>query len=149
MAEGTISWGALPASALRKHVGGASTERGRSESFEPAPGVLVLRISGFMDQAILHEFIEVAERTLARGVDIHIFADWELATAYDGHARREATEWVIAHRERVRSFQIIAGSKILSMGISVAQMALAIVGYDLQSVSRPEFVRALEDAIRN
>ena len=43
---------------------------------------------------------------------------------YDSELRTEWTRWLLRNRARLEDIQIVAGSKIVAMGVSVANVAL-------------------------
>ncbi|MCA9647809.1 MAG: hypothetical protein KC492_44265 [Myxococcales bacterium] len=66
-------------------------------------------------------------------------------TGYDSQARSHLTQWVIAHRNQVRGCWVLTGSKLVAMGISVADAALSLAGVGrIRLVKRPGLISAIE-----
>ena len=108
-----------------------------------------MRVRGHLDVAIIDDILRLADRRLADGVTIELYLDWEAAASYDSRARSNATRWLITHRDRVARVYVVAGSRMLAMGVSVAEMALATVGYEIHGVSRVTLSDAIEARLRD
>lgn len=64
-----------------------------------------------------------AYESLPQG-SIHLFIDAEHVTSYDSSFRTELTARVAGDRQRIASFHILVKSRLVSMGVSVANLAL-------------------------
>lgn len=51
------------------------------------------------------------------------FEFWDMPT-YDSQMRTEWTGWLLRHRSRLESLHVLARSKLVLMGVSVANLAL-------------------------
>jgi hypothetical protein len=74
-----------------------------------------------------------------------VYADWQGMTGYESEARIELTAWMKSVRPHMRSFSVLVRSRVVAMGVSVANLAL---GGGLRSfTSTTAFRRALDAAI--
>jgi hypothetical protein len=71
-----------------------------------------------------------------------VFADWWDMTGYDSTARVELTAWMAKMRPRMSAFHVLVRSRLVAMGVSVANLALGgwIRSYSL----RPPFLGAMQ-----
>jgi len=53
-----------------------------------------------------------------------VFDDWECVTGYDSALRVKLTEWHKAHEDRMERTHILVGSRLLAMGVSVANLVM-------------------------
>ena len=132
----------LPAEVMETRVLEVETERGVTEIFRPCPTVIVLRILGHLGLSAARDATDALERE-AGGDSFHMFAEWSALTGYDAAARKHVTEWVIAHRTQVRRSWFCAENRLVSMGISVGAMAVALVGVEASVVSASDWLAQL------
>lgn len=92
--------------------------------WRPAPRVIVTRVVGFMPESFGDRLISDIDRILAEGEGFVGFNDWELCEDYDAVARKRLTRWLAARLSAFESVSVLLGSRILSMGVSVANIAL-------------------------
>ncbi|MEZ4374075.1 MAG: hypothetical protein R3B07_24860 [Polyangiaceae bacterium] len=138
-------WGTLPARALRSESLSARSERGAVELFVPAPGVSVIRVAGRLETDLARQLTDAYEPAFAEARHLRAFMDCELMTGYDSEARSHLTQWVIQHRSQVRGCWVLTGSKLVAMGISVADTALSLAGVGrIRLVKRPGLIAAIE-----
>ncbi|MGE0325312.1 MAG: hypothetical protein AB7S68_23505 [Polyangiaceae bacterium] len=138
-------WGTLPARALRSESLSARSERGAVELFVPAPGVSVIRVAGRLETDLARQLTDAYEPTFAEARHLRAFMDCELMTGYDSEARSHLTQWVIRHRSQVRGCWVLTGSKLVAMGITVADTALSLAGVGrIRLVKRPGLIAAIE-----
>lgn len=116
-------------------------ERGTLEITTMRPGVVLQRFRGHALPPIADAISERLERELVRFGSIVVFDDWEEATGYESEVRIRLTAWTQRHLDRIPETHILVRSRLLAMGISVANLA---VGNKLRAyTSRKEFEAAL------
>ena len=98
------------------------TERGCIWSWRLAPDVYASEVEGYLDLGMAQLIIKQADPMYEVG-RVDGFHYWFDMTGYDSQARVELTNWVTRHRSRSRLF-IGVRSKIVAMGVSVANLAL-------------------------
>ncbi len=77
---------------------------------------------------------------------ISLFTDWSQGTGYDSRTRNELTAWTLTHRHHLRAIHVLVHSKIVAMGLGVANLA---IGGGIHSTSDPlTFRRDLRRATR-
>jgi len=130
-------------------VPGAESNQGVVELYLPLPGVFVVRIWGRLNLEAARAFTTACEGAFESAPHLRAFMDCEQVSGYDSAARSHLTEWVIRHRTRVRGLWVLTGSKLVAMGITVADTALSIAGVGrIHLVKRPELIAAIERALR-
>jgi hypothetical protein len=89
-----------------------------------APNVLLCTIrrhvSELLGAAIVLEF----DRMLAQCTRMHLFIDADEMTGYDTEFRSRSTEWGSRARPRLISNHVLVRSKIVAMGVTVANMII-------------------------
>ncbi len=76
---------------------------------------------------------------------LHLFADLGAMNNYDSGLRTELTAGFLPARERIASFPILLRSKLVAMGVSVANLALG--GLVQTMDDRERFKKALDSAL--
>lgn len=117
------------------------TDRGCLGLWLPCPQVLVLSLQGYGDADFATSTLTAYE-TLAQSGPIHLFADLESLVNYDSRLRTEVTARLLADRERFGALRVLVKSKIVAMGVSVANLAL---GGIIDVTSDPEAFKASLD----
>lgn len=84
---------------------------------------MLLRITGHLDQPMGTFILDAVNRFAAANKRINIFCDWAETTGYASDVRSAFTQWVASNRSKV-TFHLLVGSKIVAMGVSVANLAL-------------------------
>jgi hypothetical protein len=113
-----------PGASSALELGRVEQPRGSAVFYEPAPGVLLLRVQGHIPMEAAAAAIQLRDKSLRARANIHLFDDaWE-ATSYDSAARLALTEWAKQNASRIGSHHLLLRSKILAMGVSVANLAL-------------------------
>jgi hypothetical protein len=107
-----------------------TSTRGEAVVTVPKADVMVLKITGHLDRAMGLHIIECLNRTIVVPKKLHVFCDWAEMTGYESDVRSSFTQWVATHRSRV-TFHLLVGSKLVAMGVSVANLTLGgiLVGY--------------------
>lgn len=115
--------------------------RGRLGIWSPCPTILVLAIEQH-GQAELAAPILRAYREMDRTAPLHLFAELGGMTSYDTGLRTELTAGFMPERTRIDSFTILLRSKLVAMGVTVANLALG--GFVQTLEDRGRFKRVLD-----
>jgi hypothetical protein len=90
----------------------------------PVQGVFCTRVSGHADlDCALHlmrAFDRIAAITLGA---LDAFHDWEAVTGYESIVRQELARWSEVH-EKAGEVHVLVRSRLVAMGVSVANVAL-------------------------
>jgi len=107
----------------------------------PARHVELLRCEGYARREHLDLLIANRERIVREAGRIALFDDLEDLRGYDPEVRSRLTAWSRAHQEVICSFHILVRSKIVAMGVALAN---AVIGGKIQAHSgRVPFESAL------
>ena len=117
--------------------------RGEISLSSPKDGVVVFKVSGHFDKPMGTRIVDTMEQVVSAHRRFHAFCDWAEIVSYDSEVRAMLTQWVAQHRTH-GTYHMLVGSKIISMGVSVANLALGgvLVGY----TNRASFDAALRAA---
>ena len=109
--------------------------KGESIMSTPKPNVVYFQVTGHLDKTIGRRFLDLVDRVVAVQSHFHAFCDFADTTGYDSEVRTMFTQWVASHRIRT-TVHILVGSKIVSMGVSVANLALggSLIGYTSRAI---------------
>jgi hypothetical protein len=102
-----------------------STASGALRGWVLAPNVFVTQGEGHMtDEHRL--FIEAygEERIRRYSGKLYVFHDWRELTGYDSMTRVRLTAWSVAHRHAYQEVHLAVRSRIIAMGVQVANVAL-------------------------
>jgi hypothetical protein len=121
-----------------------STDRCTTTIVEKSTTVVLVSSQGHLDSldgqrmgALIDELLVLRPR--------HLFFDMGELASYHPDVRRDLTQLFLDRRQRVLSLHVLARSKLVRMGVSVARLALdALVGHSDTS----SFNRALNAALR-
>jgi hypothetical protein len=104
------------------------------------PRIVIIRIEGHAREEVLEPLLSTLEGAMRLGPVI-AFDDWEGVTGYDSAVRVRMTAWTRRFSGGIVATHILMGSRILSMGVSLASRAadLPVTVYD----ERSEFERVL------
>jgi len=102
------------------------------------------RVVGIIDDAAAKAIAAAHDEIFSLGTRPHTFHDWSLVIGYSPFARKFLTSWLSDSRGKLRSAHILFSSRVLAMGIAVAN---AVLGGFIVSYADPEtFGAALERA---
>lgn len=119
--------------------------RGTITVSSPARGVIVLRMSGHAPGEVLSSVTEALDRFGGSSAATDYFYDvWDMET-YDSRVRVDLTAYHLKHRRLLRSLHTCARSRVVKMGVSVANIALRVIE---QHDDRAAFDAALERRCR-
>lgn len=105
----------------------------------PAPGVLVTVAEGAADGALARRVVEAFDRVHDEaGGMVDAFHDWSGVTRYESEARSELVGVGVKYLSRTRSLHVLQGSRILTMGLAIANLSLGgkIVVHDTRQSFR-------------
>jgi len=121
-----------------------TTASGSLEMWYPAPNVVGDRIVGHLDLELARRFTERLTVKMAGG-RLHVYSDWERMEGYDSAVRMELTAWAIRRRTGFAAIHALVRSRLVAMGLSVANVAL---GSFMQAYTdRGVFERTYADAL--
>jgi hypothetical protein len=119
---------------------------GALEIWLAAPGVVVQRVRGHAGLKIAQAISDFNDRLILSGVHPLIFDDWMELSGYSTEARVLLTAWAIKRRSGIRGIHVLVKSKLVAMGLAIANTATG--GLAKTYASRLDFEEALGDAIR-
>lgn len=107
-----------------------TTSKGEVLVTTPKSDIVYYKVTGHLDKPIGDYMLRVIERIAAANRRVNIFCDWAEMTGYDSEVRASLTQWVATNRTRA-TMHLLVGSKLVAMGVSVANLALGgvLVGY--------------------
>ncbi|MDQ2647266.1 MAG: hypothetical protein M3020_25910 [Myxococcota bacterium] len=103
---------------------GYRSPKGRLGVWTPSPALLVVQFSGHGDKSFVRPIVEAFERLLAGDAPLHVFFDAGAMPTYDSELRTGLTGRLFDDRARISAFHVLSTSKLTSMGVSVANLAL-------------------------
>jgi len=116
----------------------------RAEIWNPCPGVLITRLRGFGSVECCRFYTDRAELEMHIG-PLVVFHDWQEVQRYAPEARNHLKQWARIHNDAFGVCHYLIRSKILTMVIAVASLAL---GRDLIATSeRAKFEAALQRSL--
>src|SRR5262245_27596226 len=111
----------------------------------PAPSIIHTRISGYADMELVQQFWDYFEEVARTQAPIENFHDWADVESYDPQVRQRYMKWSREHRPQLRAVHILVRSRWVSMGVTVANLAL---GYLTSYRDREKFESALAAAVK-
>ncbi len=131
--------------ALRQRGRGWHSERGELGLWLLEPGVVIVRLSGHGEAA----FSPLIERGILTSLEsapqFWLFFDLYALDSYDSALRVDLTAAIFKQRDRMADFHVLVRSKIVAMGVSVANLALG--GRLTSHRERKPFTTALQAAL--
>lgn len=102
------------------------TARGTARLWAISPTVYVTSVSGHLEEAHADLFEAYgAERIRqAEGRSLFVFHDWLEMTGYESECRKRLTSWSVARRKSYAEVHLATKSKLVVMGVGVANIAL-------------------------
>ena len=102
-----------------------TTPRGALRAWVLAPNVFVTQGEGHMTDEHC-KFIEAygEERIRRYSGKLFVFHDWRELTGYDSMTRVRLTAWSVAHRQSYQEVHLAVRSRIIAMGVQVANVAV-------------------------
>lgn len=112
----------------------------------PAPHVELIRCDGYAQAVHVDLILEKRDQILAECGRIAIFDDLETLDGYDSGVRVRLTAWSNEHRSKIVAFHILTRSRLVAMGVTVANLALG--GHIQAHTRRAAFEAALQAEIK-
>lgn len=114
----------------------------------PAAQVVVIHVWGHLDVAIGDFMLDFMEQRLATTDRcFQAFHDWSEVETYDTMARLRLTAWIAERRDRFEAIHVLSGSRLVSMGIAVANLALDRFINAYNQDQRARYEAALSEAL--
>jgi hypothetical protein len=111
---------------------------------QPARGIVLLSMRGHAPGSVMPRVIELVESFGgARRPTLYFYDLWDMDT-YDSSVRVELTDFHLRHRALLTGLHACARSRLVRMGVSVANVALRTIE---QHAEREGFEAALARAI--
>jgi hypothetical protein len=123
-----------------------TTEQGTLRTWSEARGVFVIQFSGHLTSPLAHHLMTDTNMKIAQHAPIYIFNDWSGMKSYDSDARTDLTTWAARIKPRLLGVHLLVSSKLVSMGISVANLALG--GFLQAHAERTSWDAALRHALK-
>ncbi|MDI1478416.1 hypothetical protein [Polyangium sp. y55x31] len=108
--------------------------------------VVYEHVSGYLEKEIVSKITQPIDKLIGQGAKPIIFNDWWELAGYDSDARLKLTDWIFWIRGKIVGSHILVRSKIVSMGVSIANLALG--GMLTVYTDRQEFTLAYHRALR-
>jgi hypothetical protein len=124
---------------------GFQTHDGSIAIWRHAPGLLIVRLDGHADKLLAPPILEAFDQVVASRSPIEMYFDAELLESYHSEVRTRLTSRFVRDRARITSLHVLVRSKIVAMGVSVANIALG--GVVTSHGHRQPFARALDGAL--
>ena len=107
-----------------------SSAKGESVLTAPKPDMILFKVTGHLDKTMGKRSLDQVEKAAGPHRVFYLFCDWAEMNGYDSEIRNMYTQWIASNRSRLK-VHILVGSKLVSMGVSVANLALggSLVGY--------------------
>jgi hypothetical protein len=122
------------------------TQRMELQFRAPAPGVLWVRASGHASADFVTSVVTLRNAAVKAWGRVTLFDDLDGLTGYDPGVRAGLTEWVNQNKGAVTAVHILVRSRVVAMGVGVANMVLR--GVISAHSDRAVFDRELEAAVR-
>lgn len=104
----------------------AQTPRGSLLAYTLTPTIYVTIVSGHMEKEHADALLAFSEARVSgrRGQKLRVFHDWVEMTGYESHCRQRLTTWAVANLDAFDEMHLAQRSKIVAMGVQVANIAL-------------------------
>ena len=102
------------------------TDRGTIRAFVLSPTTYVTIVTGHMEDAHADMLLAFGDQRVrnARGQKLRVFHDWVEMTGYESRCRQRLTSWSVEHLSAFGEVHLALRSKIVAMGVQVANIAL-------------------------
>jgi glycerol dehydrogenase-like iron-containing ADH family enzyme len=86
--------------------------------------LLCNKLVGHFDQALADELMRRGNTLIAKYGELAVFSDWFHMTSYETSCRRTMTEWGVGLGRGLKCFHVIAGTRLVKMGLAVASIVV-------------------------
>jgi hypothetical protein len=128
--------------------GGATyvAARGHLVMWEPCSHILVAQMVGHVTEDLAAPYIARIVTLAATSMRFEVFIDSQDVAGYDPGFRVKTTANARAHQPHTKGYTILFSSKLVAMGVAVANLAL---GGIIETYSdRAQFIATLDGALR-
>ena len=101
-----------------------TTPRGAASLRAIGPDVVIIEMSGYVDDAVGAGIATALRAWLANATSVHTFWDLEGLTAYHSAVRTLNVQVLLDHKRQVASTHAFSKSKLVRLGILAAKIAL-------------------------
>jgi hypothetical protein len=122
-----------------------SSKRGRVDIFFGGP-ILLVRLSEHGEGDFAIPILSAFDAIIARGQRSELFFDAGRLHNYDSALRTRLTDHFVEHRPRIAALHVFTRSRLVAMGVSVANLALG--GLITSHTEMSTFGDALDAAVR-
>jgi hypothetical protein len=123
------------------------TSRGALGIWLPGKGVFIVQMQGHGSEEWVAPICDSFDTVLSQTEKVHIFFDLGKMHNYDSRLRTDLTARFLRDRSRISEFDLLAQSRIVAMGVAVANLALS--GLLNAFVKRLDFNVALDIALKD
>jgi hypothetical protein len=124
----------------------ATQSQGSVGAQQLAPGVMLFKMSGYLDTSFVERFESEVAVMAAHGVELELFFDTESMTGDHPDFRRRMTEWHNLLKPRTRALHVLVRSKLVAMSIAFVNV---LTGGMLKTyTNRVSFETVLRAAVR-
>jgi len=109
-------------------------DRGSVTVTIPAPSIVLCTAKGHASADLTPAFLQAVEQRIAKGIRVHWFGDYSEMVSYDSQLRIGLSNFVNTHKANMDQLCILVRSRLVAMGVSVANLA---VGGRIRAVSDP------------
>lgn len=102
------------------------TARGAIGIWTPAPNILLVGMRGHGEAGFSAPIIDAYSKLQRKG-QLHLFFDADELENYDTPLRTDLTQRFVPDRKRIGTLLVLVKSRIVAMGVSVANLALGMV----------------------
>lgn len=120
--------------------------RGRAEVDLRTPGVADISYAGLATTELVEPILRKLDDWIAPGKTVTLYIDASTLKSYDTAFRTRWTDWFRANRAKLLAVHILFQSKIVEMGISIANSFVG--GFLVPWSNRPAFEASLAQARR-
>jgi hypothetical protein len=92
--------------------------------WQPARNAVAHKVTGHLHIEGARVILASIERIIRWGNSYVAFNDWYEMDGYDSQSRLVMTDWVVSSRSKFSAIHILLHSKLVSMGVSVANLAV-------------------------
>jgi hypothetical protein len=125
---------------------GWQIEGGNLGIWLPGKDLLVVQIAGHGGEEFVTPIGQAFDQALESSGSVRMYFDVGKLHKYDSPLRTRLTTRFLRDRGRIAGIDILVQSKIVSMGVAVANLALG--GLIKSYARRPDFDSALDDALK-
>ena len=124
---------------------GYRSSKGQLAVWRPSSDILIARMSGHGDKGFVGPIVQLFDQIMKSTGKAQIFFDLERMASYDSELRTQLTARFYVDRTRIAAFHVLVVSKLTTMGVSVANLALG--GILTPHSRRSAFALALDKAL--